>query len=102
MMSGPFQAKSRGIGQGSGGRQDPGRLLLFVLVEVRWFVFSWVKPEKAHDWRRKLPQKGAVPFRVVNSREQNHNLLLWGDLPAQKREISIVSTVTTNDVSPHN
>ena len=52
MMSGPFQAKSRGIGQGSGGRQDPGRLLLFVLVEVRWFVFSWVKPEKDRTGRR--------------------------------------------------
>ena len=34
-----------------------------------------------------------IPFRVVNSREQDRNMLLQSRLPAQEREFSIRSTI---------
>ena len=44
------------------------------------------------------PSVANRPFRVVDSREQNHNLLLLSDLAAQEREILIVSTINVDPV----
>jgi len=42
-----------------------------------------------------------IPFRVVNSRERNHNLRPQPDIAAQKREFSIVISITGIGIVTH-